>query len=278
MDIINNDNLSLQISSALKTIQAQNILYKYTELNTAIEHIISNNTLKFSNPKDFNDPFDCHEGLINVSKVSGQILENIFDNSEAIRNSSRQHLYEKNKKEIIKRVNDKNRVQSLWKEMHSHYRVSCFSKVSDNTLMWSHYGDKHNGVVVGIKLPFLHNDFVVYPVLYTDKIAPIDGMTDAQKVLYYWITTKSHHWSYEQEFRAISKNSKEIISFEKEWLTEVIFGCKVSDKQIKNYVSYIRNKLRYKNILIKRMIIDCDTFSLKEEIIADIQDYKNKIK
>lgn len=143
--------------------------------------------------------------------------------------------------------------------------------------MWSHYADCHKGIVIGFNFPIINDNFVVYPVTYANSIFPIDGYTDVLKVLYYWVTTKSHHWAYEEEFRAINKDGTEYLSFDKEWIKEIIFGCKVTDKEISKTISMMR-KLKYKNFTVKRMVIDEDTFSLKELVVADIQNFKNKIK
>jgi hypothetical protein len=103
----------------------------------------------------------------------------------------------------------------------------------------------------------------------------------------HWFITKSSHWSYEKEVRAIIKSdSKKLLkddadnyyyNIERDWIKEVVFGCKVSNKEIEKAVRLIK-RAGYRNILIKKMSIDSDTFSLKETIIADIQNHKNKIK
>lgn len=45
-------------------------IYKYVGYEDAMKYIlIDRNTLKFSSPNDFNDPFDCYEGFVNFSNV-----------------------------------------------------------------------------------------------------------------------------------------------------------------------------------------------------------------
>ena len=45
-------------------------IYKYIGYEDAMKYILINkNTLKFSSPDDFNDPFDCYEGFVNFSNV-----------------------------------------------------------------------------------------------------------------------------------------------------------------------------------------------------------------
>lgn len=277
MDKIDNNVIGNQVSKDLVKTLTQNIFYKYASFEVASEHIIKGNTLKFSNPKSFNDPFDCNEGLISISNLTNEELEEIIFSSDNINNHPNKDFIQKNKKKIIRKAINRKEIKSLWRKQFEHYRVCCISKTSQNILMWSHYADCHKGIAIGFNLPILNDKFVVYPVTYADKILPIDGYTNVLKVLYYWVTTKSHHWAYEEEFRAINKDGTEYLSFDKEWIKEIIFGCKVPDKEINRTTSMMR-KLKYKNFIVKKMIIDEDTFSLKEIIVADIKNFKNKIK
>ncbi len=283
MNIENNESRFKQVINDFGKLYNQEIIYKYTGFNTALEHIITNNTLQFSNPKDFNDPFDCHEGLINVAKFSDDDFLKIMDDSEIVTNHMNSNslpidFYEKNREELLKRIRDKKEIQGLWKKKHSHYRVTCFSAIPDNPLMWAHYAEKHSGISLGFKFPLFPDSFRVYPVNYYDVINPIEARTAVTKVIHYWLTSKSHHWAYENEFRAVTMNDTEIIKFPQEWLTEIIFGCRVSEKNIEKIVRLVRNKLKYKTIKIKKVKINPETFSLKLITLYDIQNHKNKLK
>lgn len=72
--------------------------------------------------------------------------------------------------------------------------------------------------------------------------------------------------------------NQEIIKFLQEWLTEIIFGCRVSEMNIEKIIRLVRNKLRYKTIKIKKVEINPETFSLKLITLYDIQNHKDKIK
>lgn len=84
MDKIDNNVIGSQVSEDLTKTLAQNIFYKYTSFQVAREYIIKGNTLKFSNPKSFNDPFDCNEGLINISNLTNEELEEMIFSSDNI--------------------------------------------------------------------------------------------------------------------------------------------------------------------------------------------------
>lgn len=259
-------------------------IYKYIGYEDAMKYILINkNTLKFSSPDDFNDPFDCYEGFVNFSNVPPYT---IFDDTA-------NRLLDKSiAKEISLRtkqiLNNKKARANFFKEQKKDYRVSCFSKTYDEVLMWSHYASKHTGVCIGFEFPTepLPKDFIVFPVLYKDNVQPFDVYANPYRIILHWITTKSHHWKYEEEVRAVIKsNSKKLLhdgtnyyyEIEKDWIKEIVFGCKVSDKAVEKTIRLIR-KNGFKNMLIKRMFINPDNFSLEETIIADIQNYKNIVK
>jgi len=79
----------------------------------------------------------------------------------------------------------------------------CFSRDWKNPLLWSHYADRHRGVALQFEL---HGEVAV-PVRYAKRRIRLDstrimangGFSEdlAMKIA----TTKSEHWSYEEEIR-----------------------------------------------------------------------------
>lgn len=55
------------VINGLKKAKSLKQVYKYINLSDGIEYVLGKNTFKFSNPKEFNDPFDCYEKLINIT-------------------------------------------------------------------------------------------------------------------------------------------------------------------------------------------------------------------
>ena len=84
------------------------------------------------------------------------------------------------------------------------YGILCFTRAWRNPLMWSHYADKHKGVV----LEFEVSDDTTVKVSYVQERISFDlakligqqqfSLSDAEIIF----ATKSHHWSYEREVRA----------------------------------------------------------------------------
>jgi len=94
----------------------------------------------------------------------------------------------------------------------SNYRICSLSNNNDSMLMWSHYAQEHQGIMVeywfGGELP---DGFGVEKVSYTDELK-----RNKEKDLYVfkqYILTKNKEWSYENEVRLFS-NRRETVSFE----------------------------------------------------------------
>jgi len=255
-DIITND---------LNEVLKNKTIYKYSNFETGLERIVLNKTLKFSHPSIFNDPFDCNEDLLKVD-ISAEVLDKTIDELDINLTPSR-------REQIKKLYNNPNTLSSMLKKHKDKFKISCFSKLNDEVLMWSHYADKHKGICIGFNFPYKYDDkFILCPVKYLDKMLPLDGETSTDRIFMYWLTAKSVRWRYEQEIRAItnsnSKETEEIIHYDKKFINEIIFGCNVGDREIKVAIEKIKTvDLNFKKIIFKRMIIDKETFLLKEKII-----------
>ncbi|MFD2543716.1 DUF2971 domain-containing protein [Lacinutrix gracilariae] len=253
------------ITNDLVSVLNTKIVYQFSSYEIALEEIILKQSLKFSNPETFNDPFDCNEKLLKVN-IDKKNIANAF--AEIQEKYSRQK-----RREMAKKLNDPNTLSKLLKSKKKDYKLSCFSKIYNEVLMWSHYANKHNGICVGFDFPHLYPEkFILCPVKYLNEIKLLDGETNTNRILLYWLTTKSERWIYEQEIRAIaqSKNNEdsEFINYDKDRIKEIIFGCNVKKNEIDNAMSRIKkSELPYDKITFKKMIVDSETFLLKDEII-----------
>jgi hypothetical protein len=263
--MINRIDLEKIIIDDLSKVISIPIIYHYTDFNTCLNKILSKQTLKFSNPDLFNDPFDCNEYFLKFEMNDVLIDETLRHFPVKLSNSDKKLLQEKFKDGSANAI--------VLKEEKKKYKLSCFSEICDEVLMWSHNADKHNGICIGFNFPYKYEDkFILCPVKYIDKIIPLDGQSDTYRTLVYWLTTKSIRWNYEKEIRAIanakSTDTIEYINFDKKYVKEIVFGCKVSKEEADNAINIIDDLGFNRNeIIFKRMIIDKDTFLLKEEII-----------
>lgn len=133
--------------------------YKYVNFETA-KLILSNSNLKLTNPVDFNDPFDCCFPSYTDNKFVQKKLKEILKKIPGFKNyykSAKQNNYdiqsdvsklEKELKNDFNNLLDDIRLEN-WKPIISKHRILCLSNQKDNILMWSHYADKHQGIVLG---------------------------------------------------------------------------------------------------------------------------------
>ncbi|NAS12247.1 DUF2971 domain-containing protein [Poritiphilus flavus] len=258
-EIINND-FGKNISN--KT------LYKYTSLEVGIENILLNGTLKFSHPSIFNDPFDCNEKLLKI-RLTKEEKRELF-------NSIKPKIPSDFRRTVWDQINDQNKYEEYNKINRDRFKISCFSEVSDEILMWSHYAEKHSGICIGFKFNAnILNQFVLAPVKYISELKPLDGNAPLNRVIYYWLTTKSERWEYEKEVRAIAKTKNnenaELIKFDLAYVSEIIFGCNISQSSLELAINRLeKSMMNYNLISIKKMEIDDKTFSLKENLIKPL--------
>jgi len=238
-------------------------LYKYVDLDTC-EKILSNRSFKFSSPLAFNDPFEFNDHLIDFTYNKSDLKKLIDRTKESMNNAHRRKLLNETLKTPTKVL--KAYTQAFNKEKES-CGVCCFSKAFDKTLMWSHYADKHTGVCLVFSINPLgnDNDFMMLSVRYTHEIKPINYFRDQDIVLFNWIFTKSHVWSYEEEVR-LYLNFNGFVRFEKPCLKEIHFGVKTPEEKIRKIKQLIIDKGFQVNRITK-MSIDNKTFDLRHNEI-----------
>ena len=238
-------------------------IYKYTSFESALK-IIENNSLKFSLPQEFNDPFEMTNALIDT-KYTKPDLREWLDSFPDFSNSKKKQLfqdYNKKPAEVIKAFN------ISFNKFKNNTGICCFSKSYKKTLMWSHYSDNHSGICLGFYFSSLssNEELLLLTVNYIDKVISVNYFREKLVSLFYWIFTKSKIWEYEEEVRAVHTNGSGLLKFEKECLKEVYFGLKVSEENKVKFISKLK-ELGYKVEKISSMNINSATFDLKEKHI-----------
>ncbi|TDO24640.1 DUF2971 domain-containing protein [Pedobacter duraquae] len=112
-------------------------IYKYTSLESGSK-ILSGLTLKFTNPRDFNDPFDCNiDGVYfdtaSVDSYTANDLKVLHNEFPTLKDNL--HLIAPAFESSVK-----NKIQQC--------AVTCFSLNAKSELMWAHYGDSHRGICI----------------------------------------------------------------------------------------------------------------------------------
>ena len=116
--------------------------------------------------------------------------------------------------------------QTLKDTVNGQFAITCFSKIPDSILMWSHYGNKHTGFCVEYNFEKCKNlDALVnlLPVLYSverpslpmglfDFSNPqeikLNNVMDYIPELIMLLLSKSNEWSYEEEWRIVSPQNQ----------------------------------------------------------------------
>ncbi|MCK4357316.1 MAG: DUF2971 domain-containing protein [Candidatus Cloacimonetes bacterium] len=208
------------------------IIYKYMPINEYTFKNLLNNQILFSSPKDFNDPFDCK--MFKIAKPSRKNLEDYFKKlnktSEQINNITND--YYKNPEDNLKHA------QETVKKDVEDYSIACFSCTKENILMWSHYSDNHKGICLtfdslNLFKKSLHIDKTILNVLRVKYVPDYPEINyfipnKFKEEVYNMFKYKYNFWDKEKEVRFISEK-RGLISFNKEALLEINFGCKLEE-------------------------------------------------
>ena len=224
-------------------------LFRYMSVKRA-DSAIRDSQLYLSAPIDFNDPFDCRMPLS-------------FDASSRDQKAyARQLIREKNpglnRHDARARVAmvDRGTYETAYGRALQRYSeqagILCFSETNSDILMWSHYAAKHSGICLGFSFNFDERPFLespTYEVEYADKVPDVRffeiardmksadtelKLSAQRKFVKAIFLTKARHWEYESEWRTIALNpsraSKGLRDYPPSRLTDVIFGCRISEE------------------------------------------------
>lgn len=182
--------------------------------------------LKISPPNEFNDPF---EFLPKVEPVSREDYAHLLASNQECKKAWEEtntgesfEAFQLRFKEELLRDGSELSVLSGYEEyqgelkaqrdsyLHTMSRVRglvCYSEVPDDILMWGHYTQCHQGLVIGFDAnhSFFRGNNIVLPVLYrSERVGATigeDGSLELREGPEIFFRSKSLHWSYEKEWR-----------------------------------------------------------------------------
>jgi len=293
------------------TAEAPQIIYRYQSFNALSLDALCHDQLYFSDPSNFNDPLDCKPSVecdtdkktlqkilaalierrvteeilcsLKVAKVDGENAENHAKNqgqqeaANEIRNIA-YHATNPDYEISVEKAERKLLTYGIQSELlkQNNRGVCCFSEEYDNPLLWSHYGDQHNGYCVGYSLnrnpkPVVNK--VMYGGVRTVKTslvaqAVLNQNAEAQKILDGSVLLrKAKSWVYEKEWRIFDNVGLQDSSLK---LEEVIFGLRCSSSVMHSVIE----ALKPRNINFYHMYSVGDSFDLKRtNDIGDICAY-----
>jgi hypothetical protein len=235
MNSVDDNDIEANMNLIIENGELPSVLYKYTTIDTCLK-ILESGRIKFSNPKDFNDPFDC-QITIDTENTDEELD---LDVTKLVEKGK---LLEIQKEEYRKKLqNPEFRFDLINKIINKSINVlgvSCFSKNKDNLLMWAHYADKHRGVVLKFEL-LKDTDFFIapYPINYHSEYPKFNyikenSLREGGQLAKFLLETKSKEWEYEEEIRVMKYlhelDGNRCYPIKKQALVEIIFGCQVSD-------------------------------------------------
>ena len=203
------------------------ILYKY--LQRARLDVLKAKKIRFTQPGDFNDPFEFRPRIQSVASEEHvrayvednfeQLVEQQLDKYGALIKAPPQPAL----KELL--YQQKARIPELFRlleppmiakvsslldgALNQNVGVLCLSEVRDSILMWGHYAENHRGFVVGFdsKHPFFslrrteQDEFGILRQVDYQRKRPIVTLSDTSSPA--WFQTKSEQWAYEKEWRIV---------------------------------------------------------------------------
>lgn len=267
-------------------------LYKYighqddNELLNIIENIFKDNTLKVTNPKDFNDPFDCNMPYLDENLSLKNIFKNEIKRTQKI-SSKHYHVRMEQQEGFNQQIlafeqeikKEFEIFSSDWDIEISKFRILSLTIKKDDILMWSHYANFHSGVVLGFdnlkdifdnlkpvkyvyereSKNFIVNNFIKKAIRVKNNKENEDKEINnfVDKIIEF-LYIKKEEWKYEDEYRAIFFNDDkrikklrgiEIINFNKELVSEIIFGLNMTKENKIKICNFIKDYEYKINIL-----------------------------
>lgn len=195
--------------------------YKYLPFNENSLKILTEGTIKFTNPETFNDPFDTRPPYVaNFEDIAKTKFKTIRKHSKTLGESPAQTILKKRKYAAQMKIAAES--EAINTNVVSNFGMVCLTSTPDNLLMWSHYAESHKGFIVGFKIPTngafsavdIHNEIDITKY-WTDCLypLPVDYCTERPVVLYgsdsdletsqKALLSKSVDWEYERESRVI---------------------------------------------------------------------------
>lgn len=204
-------------------------LYKFrTVEGAALKSIIKSQTLRFSNPLDWNDPFDG-QIRIDTKNTQAEIAKFLKYHQPTI---ARARAREIGKKAIHSSANWHRFVNHAARERMALQGLCCFTSEWSPILQWSHYANSHKGVALGFD-PRQDLEFFGSPlkVNYVQEYPVLNYVNQSVECLAALLTAKSVVWAHEKEIR-IWQASPGDHAFNPAALTDITFGVRCQAKQI----------------------------------------------
>lgn len=280
--------------------------YRYRSFSTTTLDSLCHDMLFFSHPGEFNDPLDCSPTLtcdsgnedlrqlltFFVSKrVSSEVLSHLssarFKGSSAAEHAHKHAIRETERELANIAYNATNPEydgaveeneswllrQAIELELRRWYErgVCCFSTSYSSPLLWSHYGDQHQGICIGYSTkrnPVPRLQKVVYGgsrAIKTSSLCEVflnDNKQAAAALDEDVLLRKARGWRYEAEWRLIGEQGLRDSPL---LLTDVTFGIRCASSVIHAVIRTLEG--RENDVKFYEMHEVRDSFALRRRLV-----------
>jgi len=235
-------------------------LYKYRSCDNNFHlNLLKKRQIYFAAPNEFNDPFDGRIPTRGDLVTYEECLEWNLNTINIVHSDKDQNEVRKYAK-IVTDAKQLMHPDKLNKESEeqldgwtNRIGLISLSEEPDNILLWSHYGNNHQGFSVGLDTNSLIEDYdfdFIEAINYQSEYPLISGLEPTNEQFYKKFFYKSSLWEYEREWR-VSKNhiGNRVCTLMPESFVEIVFGCKSRDKDIEKLMKIgaknLGNHVRY---------------------------------
>ena len=236
------------------------IYNKDNEKINILKYIFEDKTLWFSNPLNFNDPFELKPNIKRLLNNEKHMVVDMVSSHFNANNQAHKFHYDT--------VNP----------ILNNIGILCLSGDKEHLAMWAHYANNHKGLVLEFEKNHLFFKDLKLPE-YAEMLHQLERVTYIPKenrksinsneyFLKETFLTKSIDWEYEDEYRMsvyAETNDQYIdgisVNFSNDLLTGVYLGNKI-DTETKDYILKMLNKDEWKHLNIFQMEIDETAYKL----------------
>lgn len=227
-------------------------LYRYLGKRLdRIGDVLVHQRLYFSNPLTFGDPFDCALSLDLGNGASGPDWIEYFmhlaqwespDSTPDERKARAEENFKRgrhNDPAFLEEVQE--RIKQGVMNVGSQHGVLCLSSDPGNVMLWAHYADNHEGVVLRFDASCMRDtvsqEFRCFQVTYNTSFPQLPHYLGAlrasergdqaafPRLFFCW---KSSDWRMEQEWRSFTSSPGTSVHFASPMLSGIILGWKMS--------------------------------------------------
>lgn len=270
------------------------LLYKYTLARHAIS-TLRNLELKVTPPAELNDPFECAPAVAGELTRANAVaalkdkswLRRQYENNLRGRISFREvrkWAREDRDQMIDELMESAATVAQTWRDAHEkvarrELAILSLSRRDDGILLWSHYGDSHRGVALGLcSHCWAEDGSKLLPVIYTPERVHYDlgeiGFLQhpgSQETVIRILSIKSPEWEYEKEYRAVfplNRTSRKVAddgtalyfkSVIETYFREVVIGARCNRADELALLDILREP-RFSHVRVRRASLDPQKF------------------